>query len=226
MMIEQKEAVIFDLDGTMTDSMWIWEEIDQDFFRQQGIPMPDNLHDEIEGMSFTETAQYFIRKYQFPQTVEEVKELWNRIALDKYVHETTLKPGLDAFLQLLKEKQIKIGIATSNSRLLLDAFLEARSLTGIIDAITTSCDVNKGKPEPDVYLKTAEKLGVSPEHCLVFEDIPMGILAGKRAGMTVCAVEDDYSAPLRAEKRRLADYYITDYRQVLDHTYEDLRGLK
>lgn len=225
MMTEQKEAVIFDLDGTMTDSMWIWEEIDQDFFRQQGIPIPDNLHEEIEGMSFTETAQYFIRKYQLPQTVEEVKELWNRIALDKYVHETALKPGLDAFLQLLKEKQIKIGIATSNSRLLLDAFLEARGLTGSIDAITTSCDVNKGKPEPDVYLKTAEKLGVSPKNCLVFEDIPMGILAGKRAGMTVCAVEDDYSASLRAEKRRLADYYITDYRQVLDHTYEDLRGI-
>ena len=54
----------------------------------------------------------------------------------------------------------------------------------------------------------------------------MGILAGKRAGMTVCAVEDDYSALLRAEKYRLADYYITDYRQVLDHTYEDLRGFK
>ena len=53
MMIEQKEAVIFDLDGTMTDSMWIWEEIDQDFFRQQGIPMPEHLHEEIEGMSFT-----------------------------------------------------------------------------------------------------------------------------------------------------------------------------
>ena len=177
-------------------------------------------------MSFTETAQYFIRKYQLSKNVEEVKELWNRIALDKYIHETTLKPGLDEFLQLLKKQHIKIGIATSNSRLLLDAFLDARNLTGCIDAITTSCDVNKGKPEPDVYLKTAEKLAVSPQHCLVFEDIPMGILAGKRAGMTVCAVEDDYSALLRAEKCRLADYYITDYRQVLDHTYEDLRGFK
>ena len=93
-----------------------------------------------------------------------------------------------------------MALQTSNSRLLLDAFLDARNLTGCIDAITTSCDVNKGKPEPDVYLKTAEKLAVSPQHCLVFEDIPMGILAGKRAGMTVCAVEDDYSALLRAEK--------------------------
>ena len=59
MMIEQKEAVIFDLDGTMTDSMWIWEEIDQDFFRQQGLPMPEHLHEEIEGMSFTETVESY-----------------------------------------------------------------------------------------------------------------------------------------------------------------------
>ena len=222
MITEQIQAVIFDLDGTMTDSMWIWEEIDQDFFRQQGIPMPKNLHEDIEGMSFTETAQYFIDTYHLPKTVDKVKELWNQLAMDKYVHETTLKPGLPVFLQYLREKQIKIGIATSNSRLLLDAFLEARELTNVIDAITTSCDVNKGKPEPDVYLKTAEKLETDPAHCLVFEDIPMGILAGKRAGMTVCAVEDEYSASLRAEKRKLADYYITDYRQVLDHTYEDL----
>ena len=69
MMIEQKEAVIFDLDGTMTDSMWIWEEIDQDFFRQQGLPMPEHLHEEIEGMSITETAQYFNRNYQLKLTI-------------------------------------------------------------------------------------------------------------------------------------------------------------
>lgn len=222
MITEQIKAVIFDLDGTMTDSMWIWEEIDQNFFDQQGIPMPENLHEEIEGMSFTETAQYFIHTYHLAKTVDEVKELWNQLAMDKYVHQTTLKPGLHAFLQYLREKQIKTGIATSNSRLLVDAFLDARELRGTIDAITTSCDVNKGKPEPDVYLKTAEKLGIDPEYCLVFEDIPMGILAGKRAGMTVCAVEDDYSASLIADKRKLADYYITDYRQVLDYTYEDL----
>ena len=72
------KCLIFDLDGTMTDSMWIWEEIDQDFFRQQGIPMPEHLHEEIEGMSFTETAQYFIRKYQLSKNVEEVKELMSK----------------------------------------------------------------------------------------------------------------------------------------------------
>ena len=185
--------------------------------------MPPTLNKEIEGMSFTETAEYFIRTFRLSETVDELKDIWNRIALDKYAYETPLKPGADDFLKYLKEHHIKTGIATSNSRLLLDVFLKERHLEPYIDAVTTSCDVNKGKPEPDVYLKTAEKLQVKPEHCLVFEDIPTGILAGKRAGMQVCAVEDNYSIHLTAEKKALADYYITDFRQVLDHTYEDLR---
>lgn len=223
MMLEDKNAVIFDLDGTIADSMWVWADIDHTFFKQRNMTMPPTLNKEIEGMSFTETAEYFIRTFRLSETVDELKDIWNRIALDKYAYETPLKPGADDFLKYLKEHHIKTGIATSNSRLLLDMFLKERHLEPYIDAVTTSCDVNKGKPEPDVYLKTAEKLQVKPEHCLVFEDIPMGILAGKRAGMQVCAMEDNYSIHLTAEKKALADYYITDFRQVLDHTYEDLR---
>ena len=222
-MIEETKAVIFDLDGTLVDSMWMWKDIDIEFLKNYGHDCPPELQKEIEGMSFTETAEYFIRTFQLPETVEELKDIWNRIALDKYAHETPLKPGAGEFLKYLKGHHIKTGIATSNSRLLLDVFLKERDLEPYIDAVTTSCDVNKGKPEPDVYLKTAEKLQVKPEHCLVFEDIPMGILAGKRSGMQVCAIEDDYSIHLTAEKKALADYYITDFRQVLDHTYEDLR---
>ena len=223
MMLEDKTAVIFDLDGTIADSMWVWADIDHTFFKQRNMTMPPTLNKEIEGMSFTETAEYFIRTFRLSETVDELKDIWNRIALDKYAYETPLKPGADDFLKYLKEHHIKTGIATSNSRLLLDVFLKERHLEPYIDAVTTSCDVNKGKPEPDVYLKTAEKLQVKPEHCLVFEDIPMGILAGKRAGMQVCAMEDTYSLHLTAAKKALADYYITDFRQVLDHTYEDLR---
>ena len=83
MMLENKEAVIFDLDGTITDSMWVWADIDRTFFEQRKIPMPPTLNKEIEGMSFTETAEYFIRTFQLPETVEELKDIWNRIALDK-----------------------------------------------------------------------------------------------------------------------------------------------
>ena len=79
-----------------------------------------------------------------------------------------------------------------------------------------------GKPAPDVYLKTAAGLHKKPEECLVFEDVPMGILAGKNAGMKVCAVEDAFSAQQADKKKDLADYYIDDYFQVMNHTYEVL----
>ncbi len=214
--INRYDAVIFDMDGTLVDSMWVWEEIDQDFFRSRGMEFPENLHKEIEGMSFTETAEYFVRTYQMAETVEEVKETWNRMAVEKYRTKTPLKPGAMSFLEFLKHNGIRTGIATSNSSLLVNVFLKARGLEEMIDAITTSCDVSRGKPAPDVYLTTAGKLGVDPSCCLVFEDLPMGILAGKNAGMDTCAVEDFYSAGLREEKKRLADYFILDFTDMID----------
>lgn len=221
-MLENIQAVIFDLDGTITDSMWVWDQIDEEFFEKKHIAMPKELKQEIEGMGFTETAEYFVRTYHLTETVEELKESWNQRALELYRSETPLKPGVLEFMCFLKEHRISMGIATSNSHLLLDTFLSARGLTSYINAITTSCDVCRGKPAPDVYLATADKLGTAPEHCLVFEDVPMGILAGRNAGMRVCAVDDAYSAHQISNKKLLADYYITDYRQVLEHTYETL----
>lgn len=214
--LKQFDAVIFDMDGTLVDSMWVWEEIDQDFFRNRGMEFPADLHKEIEGMSFTETAEYFVKTYQMAETVEEVKEIWNRMAIEKYRSKTPLKPGALEFLDILKRNGIRTGIATSNSNLLVDVFLKARRLDHMIDAVTTSCDVNRGKPAPDVYLTTARKLEADPAGCLVFEDLPMGILAGKNAGMVTCAVEDPYSAGLREEKERLADYYIADFTDMME----------
>ena len=82
--LHRYEAVIFDMDGTLVDSMWVWEEIDHDFFRSRGMEFPESLHREIEGMSFTETADYFVRTYHMAESVEEVKAVWNRMAMEKY----------------------------------------------------------------------------------------------------------------------------------------------
>lgn len=222
-MLTDIQAVIFDLDGTLVDSMWVWAEIDRDFFRERNIPFPEFMDQDIEGMSFTETAEYFKRTFHLEESVEELKEIWNRMALEKYAHVVPFKPGAEKFLHLLREKNMKIGIATSNSNLLVHTFLEARQITDLIDAVTTSCDVNRGKPAPDVYLATAQKLQADPAHCLVFEDIPMGILAGKNAGMRVCAIADDYSAHQMAEKKEMADYFIEDYTQILEMNEQQKR---
>ena len=216
-MLEYKDAVIFDLDGTIADSMDLWSEIDREFFAERGMEMPPTLAKNIEGMSFTETAEYFVQTFNLPETVEELKKIWTGKAFDQYAHHIELKPGVREFMDYLKERRMPIGIATSNSKELLEVFLKAQQLEGMIDASVTSDDGCAGKPAPDVYLKAADLLHVKPERCLVFEDITNGILAGKNAHMTVCAVEDAFSLHLTEEKKRLADYYIRDFREALEN---------
>lgn len=219
-MLKNKKAVIFDLDGSLVDSMWLWRDIDIEFLAERGMTLPDTFQREIEGMSFTETAIYSKERFQLTESVEELKDIWNKMAMDKYSNEVDFKPNAELLLQYCKEHQIRLGIATSNSRELVNAVSGALGLHNYIDVIVTSCDVNRGKPAPDVYLEAARQLGVSPEECLVFEDVPAGIMSGKNAAMTVCAVEDDFSKESVAEKRELADYYISDYQQIFDETYE------
>ncbi|MBQ9118925.1 MAG: HAD family phosphatase [Lachnospiraceae bacterium] len=213
-MLAGKEAVLFDLDGTLVDSMWMWKQIDIEYLGRFGIELPDNLQAEIAGMSFSETAQYFQRVFpEITDTIDEMKECWNRMAQEKYRHEVPLKPGVMEFLEELKRRDIKIGIATSNSCELVTEVLQSLGVRNRFDAVHTACEVAAGKPAPDIYLYVAEKLQTPPERCLVFEDIVMGIRAGKSAGMQVCAVRDEFSMYEEAQKIAEADYFIRNYRE-------------
>ena len=214
-MLNEKKAVIFDLDGTLVDSMWMWKSIDIEFLGSRGIACPDDLEREIEGMSFTETAFYFKERFHLEESLDAIKAIWTDMSLDKYKNEVPLKPGAEEFLAYLASQGIHTGIATSNGREMVDAVIESLKIGKYFKIVATSCEVAAGKPAPDIYLKVAKELDVLPSQCLVFEDVPAGILAGKRAGMTVCAVDDEFSRDLEDEKRELADYFINDYYQLL-----------
>lgn len=213
--LSQYEAYLFDLDGTLVDSMWMWHAIDIEYLGQFGIALPAHLQQDIEGMSFSETAVYFKERFCLPDSLDEIKEEWNRMACDKYRFEVPMKEGALAFLCYAKAHQIPVGVATSNSRELVSHVVAAHGLSEYLSCIVTACEVEKGKPAPDVYLAAAERLGVPPEKCLVFEDILPGIRAGQAAGMRVCAVEDAYSADIREQKYHLADYFIDSYNELL-----------
>ena len=210
------EAIIFDLDGSMVDSMWIWTAIDVEYLGRFGIELPENLQACIEGMSFSETAVYFKDRFQLADDPDTIMEDWNRMAWDKYAYEVQVKDGVADLLQYCMDHGIKVGIATSNSRELVENVVKARHLDQYFDCIMTGCDVAKGKPAPDIYLAVAKELNVSPENCLVFEDIIPGIQAGKAAGMRVCAVYDKYSEHQDAEKRTLADYYTYHFKELME----------
>lgn len=216
-MLENVKAVIFDLDGTLVNSMWMWKSIDVEYLEKKGIAVPADIQafqEELEGMGFTETAVFFKKRFQIEDSLEKIKKTWIDMAEEKYCNEVPLKPGVKEFLEELKNRSIRVGISSSNSRKLIETVLKAHHIEEYFDCITTCCEVANSKPAPDVYLKTAEGLQIAPKDCLVFEDVPMGIMAGKNAGMQVCAVDDAYSKRQEAEKRKLADYYIEDYYEV------------
>ncbi len=210
-MLQNIDAVIFDMDGSLVDSMWMWKAIDIEYLGRYGIALPEDLQSRIEGMSFSETAFYFKEHFPIPASLEEIMEEWNRMAWDKYMYEVPLKKGIPEFLAGCRTAGIRLGIATSNSRVLVENVAKVHNLRDYFSCIMTGTDVQRGKPSPDIYLAVAQGLGVLPERCLVFEDIVAGILAGKNAGMRVCAVEDEYSVQSRAAKKELADYYIEDF---------------
>lgn len=210
-MLQDIDAIIFDMDGSLVDSMWMWRAIDREYLGRFGIPLPEDLQTKIEGMSFPETACYFKEHFTISDSLEEIMAEWNRMAWDKYMYEVPLKKGIPDFLTNCRKNGIRLGIATSNSRELVENVASVHNLRDYFTCIVTGSDVLRGKPNPDIYLAAAEGLGVAAGRCLVFEDIVAGILAGKSAGMRVCAVEDEYSAHFRERKRELADYYIDDF---------------
>ncbi len=214
-MFQGIDAIIFDMDGTLIDSMWVWEAVDLDFFEKYQLPEPEKFGETLEGKSYTESAQALLEAFpDLPMTVEEVKDEWTQMAVEKYMTEVPLKKGARKFLENQKRKGLKLGIATSNTAEIVDITLNTLGLTEYFDSVHTACEVKHGKPAPDVYLMVAGELGADPERCLVFEDVPNGILAGKNAGMRTCAVEDFYSSSQKKKKQELADYYIQDYDEL------------
>jgi HAD superfamily hydrolase (TIGR01509 family) len=210
------EAVIFDLDGTLIDSMWVWEKIDEVYLARFGLKVPHDLEEVLEGKSFTETAIYFKERFELSETVEQIKESWNQIALDFYTKEVPLKKGAKDFLDYLQSHNIKMGIATSNSIELVTAVLESLKIREYFGSVRTSCEVEKGKPFPYIYVKVANDLSVEPLQCIAFEDIPNGILAAKRAGMKVWGVEDRQSKSTKEKAIEMADVWIKDYIEGLE----------
>ena len=210
------KAVLFDLDGTLVDSMWLWEDIDKEYLSRFDITLPDDLQDMIQGMSFSETAVYFKERFLIPHSLEDIKADWNKMAWKKYAEEVPLKEGVLSVLKELRNRGISMGIATSNSKELVELVIGKLGVAKYFSSIRTSCEVAKGKPSPDIYQLVAIDLGAEPAECLVFEDIIAGILAGKSAGMKVCSVYDKKSEGDTKKKQELSDYYIHTFSELLN----------
>lgn len=213
-MLKNIKGAIFDMDGTLIDSMWVWSKIDVEYLNQRNIDLPKNLKQEIEHMSFSEVAQYFKDKFNLPDSIEKIQQDWNNMALQYYANDVKLKPGAKEFLSLLRSKGIKVGLATSNCRLLIETALKNNDIYHFFDSITTTDEVSRGKDFPDVYLLAAERLNLKPKDCVVFEDILPAVKGAKLADMLVVGVHDLYSEYQKEDIINCADIYISKYEEL------------
>lgn len=213
-MLKNISAAIFDMDGTLIDSMWVWDTIDIKYLKKRGFSVPDKLRDDIIHLSFEETALYFKNRFNLSDSIEEIVNEWNDLAYIEYASNVNLKPYAKEYLSKLKAKGIKLAIATSNCTMLLETVLKRHGIYDLFDVITTTDEVARGKDFPDVYLLSAKKLSVSPSECVVFEDILPAVMGAKAAGMKVVGVHDSYSEYQKKDIMNNADIYINGYREI------------
>ena len=214
-MLDNIKGAIFDLDGTLVDSMWVWAQIDIDYLKTKGHLAPSDLKDDIVHLSFSQTAAYFKERFKINDSIDTILTDWHNMAFDHYSNNVKLKAGVKKFLKKLKDRKIKIALATSNSVPLLEACLKNNEIYDYFDSITTTDEVSRGKNYPDVYLLAASKINVTPENCLVFEDILPAVKGAKAANMKVIAVRDDDSLDSKELLNKYADKYIESFNELL-----------
>ncbi|SHJ80606.1 haloacid dehalogenase superfamily, subfamily IA, variant 3 with third motif having DD or ED [Hathewaya proteolytica DSM 3090] len=209
------KGVIFDMDGTLVDSMWVWREIDKLYLGRHNIAYPENLNKELESLTYEQTAAYFKNRFNLPYTEEEIKKQWNDMSIEQYSTAVPLKPGALKLLDRLQNKGIKISLATSNCRELICPCFNNLGILKYFDAITTSDEVGTSKSFPDIYLKSAEKMALPPEQCIAFEDILDALKGANAAGTKTIAVYDSFSSYNKEEIMAHCSMYIHNFEELL-----------
>lgn len=212
-------GAIFDLDGTLFDSLWVWGEIDKRFLHSRGIEVPPDYARTVATMGFRRCAEYTIERFGLSETPEKLMDEWMSMSRDIYAHEIGLKSGARELLEFLKGRGIKLAVATSSDENLYVPALKNNDIYEFFDFIADTSN-SRGKDFPDVYLAAAAALGLKPCECVVFEDLPAAIVSAKRGGFITVGVCDRHMEP-SADQRKAMDFFITDPKDfILNYPFD------
>ena len=183
-------AVIFDLDGVLADSEPWWNQIDAKLLAEHGVSYHGEYHRNVLGVSYRLAVEFYKNAFHISASVEELMRRRGEIATDFFANRVGLFPSAKTTLEQLREMKLHLAIATSSVSASAHPFLDRTGIRSSFSVVVTGDEVQHGKPHPDIYLRVAKKLGISPEACLVIEDSLAGIAAGKAANMRVAAIPD------------------------------------
>ena len=206
--IRNIKGAIFDLDGTILDSMHIWSEIGLLFLHKKGI------EDEFVKMSMVQAAEYYIKNIDPTATVMDIVNEVNALVQGFYFNEVIKKDGVEEFLKFLKEKDVKMCVATATDKHLVEKALERNEIREYFSEIFTCGSVGAGKDTAVIYDVALEHLGTPKEFTFVFEDALYAIETANKAGYNIVGINDISEKADPENVKALCNYYINDYSEI------------
>ncbi len=208
--------LIFDLDGTIADSLSVWQKIDEDFLARRGILCDETYLQAVRVKRMYESALYTIERYGLDEHPDDVVQEWMEMALVQYRDVIQLRPGVVSFLAGQVQHGKKLAICTASDRSFVEALLKRYDILPLFDVIVCAQEHELGKNFPDIWRYTAQAMHTEPNTCVVFEDT-LGVLeAAQVAGCTTIAIEDAHAAHERDDLKRIADYYFYDFYELAE----------
>ena len=208
------KAAIFDVDGTILDSMPYWINAADEYLDRLNIPHPEGIGQTFLSMNMEDGAEYLRQKYLPDMSMRQLLDGIVDVMTEAYTHKVLPKVGAIEFMRTLHDNGIPIVIATATDRRMLQAGLDRLGITELVQDILTCSECQTSKSKPDIFLRAAEKLGTAPNETAVFEDALYAVTTAVNAGFVVVAIEDETSRRDRQNIRDIAAYYIEDYSRI------------
>jgi HAD superfamily hydrolase (TIGR01549 family) len=206
-------AVTFDLDGVLADSEPWWNQIDAKLLAEQGVNYRGEYHQNVLGVSYRLAVEFYKQAFHLSASVEQLMERRGEIATEFFANRVGLFTSAKTTLEELQQMKLHLAVATSSVSASARPFLERTGISRFFDVVVTGDEIQRGKPHPDIYLRTAERLGMAPQACLAIEDALAGVAAAKAANMHVAAIPDTrFVDPVEYEKE--ADYVLGSLSEI------------
>lgn len=215
MLPENIKAVIFDVDGTLLDSLDVWADSDRIFLESLGFSYDPSISDRMKSMHYISAAQLLIDEYHIDMPLDEVMNRIEDIVRDKYFHEVPVKPYALELISECRRQGIRMCAATSNLRALAEGALSSGKILPCLDFIITSDEVGSSKDDPEIFFRCAEKMGAAPCDTAVFEDSVHAASSAAKAGFYTVGVFDRHYAAEFEKLKKICSRTITSFEELI-----------
>ena len=208
-------GAIFYVDGTILDSMQVWYKVTTNFFEMHNLVLTEEKAASYKEMTLDESLPQINEEFNLGMTKDEILEEFRQLIIHEYTFNIQLKPNIDIYLKKLHDRGVKIAVATSGYEGMCKSAFKRLGILKYIDAYAFSSEVGVNKGNPDIYLLAAERIGLKPQDCIVYEDIVLGLETARKAGFKTCAIYDDTNSYETQRLKQVSDRYITGWEELL-----------